>query len=129
MAWHDWIQSPRDNHQRWEGIPRSLQWVSLSTLVLIMPGGLILWGAQEVIRRRRKQAKLSAQDSDTKTLEFEVPKNSSAENITILAENPNLMASTLAPLMASQESMLASYPAAYTLRDPNPSSETTLVGS
>ncbi len=69
MAWHNWNRTPKITHQLWTGIPQSLKWVGLSTFLLVMPGGLILWGAQAVVRWKRDRAKPSCQSAMATHLE------------------------------------------------------------
>jgi hypothetical protein len=52
------------NEQQEGWIPRSLKWIGVSTLILVIPGGLVALGAQLFIRRRQQQAKLSKLCSD-----------------------------------------------------------------
>lgn len=69
MAWHDGNQPSKNYHRLWAGIPRSLKWVGLSTFLLVMPGGLILWGAQAVVRWKRDRLKPSCQSAMATHLE------------------------------------------------------------
>ena len=48
------------NKQQEGWVPRSIKWVGLSTLILVIPGGLIAWGAHWIIRRRHRRESLSA---------------------------------------------------------------------
>ncbi len=72
MAWHQRDHPLRNTHRIFAGIPPSLKWMGILTLILVMPGGLILWGAQEVVRWRRGRASPSAGPyAEMSSLEFE----------------------------------------------------------